>query len=219
MKIYRYLEVESTQKIAKKLIDSGIGERSVIVADKQTEGRGRLERTWISPKGGLYCSIILGINRMLPIISGVVITAGFKKININALIKWPNDIIVNKKKIAGVLIETYKGLAIVGIGINVQSAPLDTSLSLWDIGHKVSRESVLNNLLADFTEILRFSTKQLLAQYRNFSLTLGKCVKIQTGETIIEGYAYDIAEDGGLLIKRDNTVMKVMAGDCIHLHY
>lgn len=217
MKIHQYREVESTQQIAKQLIDNNIDQQHVIVAESQTGGRGRLERTWISPKGGLYFSIILKINQMLPIISGVVIVNCFKKMGINALIKWPNDIFVNKKKIAGVLIETYKGLAIVGIGINVKSAPLDTSISLWDMGFNMSSDRVLNNLLADFKEILVYPRKKLLAQYRKWCITLDKIVKVQIADNIVEGYAVNIDDDGGLLVeKKDNKVIKVMAGDCIH---
>ena len=105
MKIYRYGEVESTQKIAKQLIKKGIERGCIIVADSQLEGRGRLNRNWISSPGGLYCSIVIESDNFLPVIVAVAVVTTLSQIGIDARIKWPNDILVVDKKIAGILYE------------------------------------------------------------------------------------------------------------------
>ena len=219
MKIYRYGNIDSTQKVAKKFIEDGAGCGCVIVADSQTGGRGRLDRAWISPDGGLYCSIILKINPMLPLIAGVAIVTVLQRIGIDAAIKWPNDIIVHGKKLAGVLIEISGEFAIVGIGINIDSSPVDASTSLCNEDVKVSRDVLLASLLDCFLETLAYTKQVILASYRKFSFTLGKRVKVQMCDGEMEGHAVGIDEDGGLLIENSNDgrMRKVMAGDCIHM--
>ena len=218
MKIYWYGEVESTQKIARQLIKKGVEKESIIVADSQIKGRGRLNRTWLSPPGGLYCSIIIESDRFLPVIVAVAVATTLCKIGIDATIKWPNDILVMGKKIAGILIETSGQDAIVGIGINISDTPLETATSLSQEGIQVSRNSLLTHLYESLIDTLKSPKKTIRDAYRRFSHTLGKQVKIKLNEEEVTGIATDIDVDGGLLVKRGNQVKKIVAGDCIYIH-
>ncbi len=217
MKIYRYGEVESTQKIAKQLIKRGLERGSIIVADSQIKGRGRLNRTWLSSPGGLYCSIIIEQDNFLPVIVAVAVVTTLHHIGIDARIKWPNDILVLDKKIAGILIETSGKDAIVGIGININKAPLEMATSLAQEGIQVSRDSLLTRLYESLMDTLRYPKQTIRDIYRNFSHTLGKQVKIKLNEEEIIGIAADIDADGGLLIQRDSQVKKIVAGDCLYI--
>lgn len=217
MKIYRYGKVESTQKIAKQLLKKGVERGSIIVADSQIKGRGRLNRTWLSSPGGLYCSIIIESDNFLPIIVAVAVVTTLCKIGIDALIKWPNDILVMDKKIAGILIETSGKEAIVGIGINISTAPLKTATSLAQEGIQVSRDSLLTHLYESLMDILGYPKKNILDTYRRFSHTLGKQVNIKINNDEVIGIAIDIDLDGGLLVKMDSKVKKIVAGDCLYI--
>ena len=217
MRIYRYGEVESTQKIAKQLIKKGVGKGSIIVADSQSKGRGRLNRTWISSPGELYCSIIIENDSFLPVIVAVTVVTTLHKIGINATIKWPNDILVVDKKIAGILIEASGKDAIVGIGININKAPLETATSLAQEGIQVSRDSLLMHLYESLMDTLGYSKKTIRNTYRKFSHTLGKQVKIKLKEEEVIGLATDIDADGGLLIQKNSQVKKIVAGDCLYI--
>ncbi len=214
MKIYRYKEVTSTQKIAKKLVENG-AEEGVVVADLQTEGRGRLDRKWISPLGGLYFSIVLKINEKLPLISAIAVAQTLKKIDLDAKIKWPNDILIKNKKIAGILIECIDGYAILGVGINIDKSPLESATSIKDEGVHVSKEVLLNQIL----EHLHFykSAENIVEEYKKLSNTIGRFVRIKTVKEEIEGKAVDIDEHGRLIIEKDNKLKTIISGDCIYL--
>ncbi len=214
MKIYRYKEVTSTQKIAKKLVENG-AEEGVVVADLQTEGRGRLDRKWISPLGGLYFSIVLKINEKLPLISAIAVAQTLKKNDLDAKIKWPNDILIKNKKIAGILIECINEYAILGIGINIDKTPLESATSIKDEGVHVSKEALLNQIL----EHLYFykSAENIVEEYKKLSDTIGRFVRIKTVKEAIEGKAVDIDEHGKLIIEKDNELKTIISGDCIYL--
>jgi len=217
MKIYRYGKVESTQTIAKQLLKKGAERGSIIVADIQIKGRGRLNRTWISSAGGLYCSIIIENDNFLPITVAVAVVTTLYQIGIEATIKWPNDILVLDKKIAGILIETSGNNAIVGIGMNIIKVPLKTATSLAQEGIQVSRDNLLSYLYESLENTLRYPKQTIHDIYRKFSHTLGKHVKIELNKEEVIGIAKDIDSDGGLLIQRDSKVIKIVAGDCLYI--
>ena len=217
MKIYRYGKVESTQKIARELIKNGIERGSIIVADSQIAGRGRLNRAWLSPPGGLYCSIILESDQFLPVRAAVAMAATLQKIGVDATIKWPNDIMVKGKKIAGILIETSGKDAILGIGINRENIPLETGTSLFEEGIQISGNNLLACLYETLKDTLKSPKKTVRETYKKFSITLGKHVTVQLNKEELTGIALDIDMDGGLLIEREKgKVIKIITGDCIH---
>jgi BirA family biotin operon repressor/biotin-[acetyl-CoA-carboxylase] ligase len=217
MKIYWYGKIDSTQKIARQLIKKGVERGSIVVADSQIKGRGRLNRTWMSPLGGLYCSIIIESDSFLPVRVAVAVATTLSSTGIDATIKWPNDIMVVDKKIAGILIETSGQNAIVGIGVNINNTPLDTATSLIQEGLQVSRNKLLTDLYQNLMDTLRAPRKTIRNTYRRCSHTLGKQVTIKLNDEKVTGIATDIDVDGGLLVKSDNQVKKIIAGDCIYL--
>jgi len=97
--------VSSTQSVAKKLLSPGISVGTVVVADKQEQGRGRLDRTWLSPAGGLYASIILQADPLISLRAGIAVAKGLRELGIKAELRWPNDVMVEGKKIGGILVE------------------------------------------------------------------------------------------------------------------
>lgn len=215
MKIYRYGEVGSTQKIAKKLAENGVEEGTVVIADLQKEGRGRLDRKWVSPFGGLYFSVILKMDARLPLISAVAVAKTLKKFGLDAKIKWPNDILIKNKKIAGILIECFNDHAVLGMGINVDKTPLETATSIKDERKNISRETLLNQIL----ENLHFykSKENVLDEYKKLSDTIGKFVRIRMVGGDIEGKAVGIDESGRLILEREGKLEKIISGDCIYL--
>lgn len=214
MKIFRYKEVTSTQSVAKKLAERGVKE-GIIVADLQTEGKGRLNRKWISPKGGLYFSIILKMNRKLPLIAALAISQTMKQIGLNAKIKWPNDILIKNKKIAGILIECINEYAILGIGVNVDLTPIENATSINEEGIHLSRETLLKQILKNL--FYYQSSENIIEEYKKTSDTIGRFVKITMIKGTLEGEAVDIDESGRLIIKKNDEFHSIISGDCVYL--
>lgn len=215
----------------------GAPEGAVAVADEQTAGRGRMGRTWQSPPGaGLLFSLLFrppaGVT---PGQVGLAAAAGVavrlaERLGVETRLKWPNDVLINGKKVAGVLGDASFGngraeWVIVGIGLNANLAPANfptlppggvapTSL-MAELGRPVERASLLAALLAAIEmryEALVAGEPQV-AEWRRLSATLGQAVRV-TGGVEVEGVALDIAEDGSLLVRReDGDVVSVAAGD------
>jgi len=231
VKVFRFRTVSSTQDAARKLVEKGVKE-GVVVAEIQTSGRGRISRKWHSPRGGLWLSLILRPKVVptyclrLVLISGLAVVKAIRKVSgLNALIKWPNDVLTDGRKICGILIEseTVNDLVkyvIVGIGINVNVKLEDlppevraeaTSLS-EKLGREVSVEEVLKNLLKEFETFYKLFLKGdtgWIDEYRKVSYVLGKnvCVSSEDGSTIC-GSAVDIDEYGRLMLKLEDGTIK-----------
>ncbi|MFC1658397.1 biotin--[acetyl-CoA-carboxylase] ligase [Candidatus Omnitrophota bacterium] len=238
--IYYYESLPSTMDKAMEFALSGAPEGTLVLAESQTKGRGRMGRQWFSPKyKGIYFSLILRPDMLpqqapvLTLIAAVAICEVLKQyLGIEAQIKWPNDIFSNNKKIAGILTELRAEMdkiyaIILGLGINVnnekKSLPYPGS-SLREItGRPISRLELLQGILSCFEQRYREFQKQgvgeILDKWRHLSTTLGKRVRLNTGRSRhqLVGEAVDIDQDGGLLIRQDSgLVERVMAGDIIH---
>jgi BirA family biotin operon repressor/biotin-[acetyl-CoA-carboxylase] ligase len=231
----------------KSLASLGAPEGTVVIAEVQTGGKGRLGRKWFSPPGGVWLSILLrpkllGLMAIskLTLMSGVVVAETLNDLyKLNAKLKWPNDVIINGRKICGILIETQlSGLTtidylIVGIGINANInittfpealQPLVTTLSK-ELGRYVIREELIKALLIMFElkyhEFKRGEHHKLIADWKRLSTTLGMQVSVVSNvdNKTVTGIAIDLdPTTGALLIKTDNsTIEKIMVGDCIHL--
>jgi BirA family biotin operon repressor/biotin-[acetyl-CoA-carboxylase] ligase len=228
-------EVGSLMDEAAKLSPREKNRWTVIVAEEQTEGRGRRSRAWYSPRSlGLYFTALLPETLLdttpskLPFITALATvetlqTAGCADVSI----KWPNDIITDKKKIAGILIEkparvnTY----ILGIGINVHHRPGDfppdlresaTSIFLetgGDISRNVLAGSLLKNINRKIKELVDSGETAILAAYISLCETLGKKVEVLNGTDTISGTAETVAPDGSLIIRTAKGQKKVYAGD------
>ncbi len=236
--IIYYPSLTSTMTAAKQEAQKGALEGTVIIADEQTAGRGRKERIWLSPKGGIALSIILraSLSNLPSLIMVASLAAAHSIKDVTRLkpqIKWPNDVLINGKKVCGILIENdIRGgkvdYAIIGIGINVnirmtdfpEIQPIATSLS-DELGRDVSRVEIVQHLLAHL-ERLYLSLQaggSVYEEWHNNLATLGRKVQVKTGGTTYKGIAEAVARDGSLLLRLpDGSLTKVVAGDVTLRH-
>lgn len=212
VKICRYGKVDSTQNVAKELIEEGEEEGLVVIADEQSKGKGRLGRKWISPSDGLYFSVVVKKQGALPLISAVAVAKTLEEFGLRARIKWPNDVLVKNKKIAGIIIELFRNYAIIGIGVNMDTVPLKTSTAIKEqTGKSISKDILLKRILKNF------EVEDAFCEYKRLSDTIGRFVRIEMIDGFVEGTAIDIDEHGRLMLKSEGKIRKITSGDCIHL--
>jgi len=233
--ILRFDVVDSTNDKAKELLDRDIQEGTVVLADRQAAGRGRYGRAWASPPGGLYFSILLTPKernaQLLSLLSGLPVVRTLRGFGIEASLKWPNDVLVQGRKICGILCEgVYRHdvyWVIVGIGVNVtvdlRRLPQEiqeTATSLKrEMGKNVENEAVLSDLLREYNDFYATYTgrgaEHLLTEYRGLCATLGKAVVIQTTKSKISGSAIDISPAGALVLDSGGKRMEIFEGTLI----
>lgn len=204
----------------------------MVITGEQTLGRGRLKRTWVSPAGNISLSLILHPPvRYLPYLVMVTSLAVMQSIEavigLKAQIKWPNDVLINGKKVCGILIENRMNgnkvdYVIIGIGVNVnlkvadypEIASFATSLS-DELGRPVSLLDMTRQLLVELEKLYLMLPSELIFQkWRDSLVTLGKRVRATWGDTVYEGMAESVAEDGSLLLRQpDGTLTRIVAGD------
>lgn len=232
-------EVTSTQDIAEELARGGAEEGLVVVSERQTKGRGRKGRNWISPaREGVYLSIVLrpGLKAsqiiQIPLVASVAVSRAIKAVTpLYPRIKWPNDIMIGEKKVGGILTEMSCEIdrinyAILGIGINVNTpksllpGPIRvraTSLS-EECGDYVSRISLVQCFLAEletlYSQFLTSGFETIRGEWKVLSNTLGSWVEVCDVKERLEGKALDVDEDGFLLVrKEDGDVKRIITGD------
>ena len=218
-RIIRYEQVSSTQEIARELALSGTGERSVIIAEVQEHGRGRHGRAWLSPRGGLYASIIMRPDALLPLRVGVAIARALREVDISATLKWPNDVLVRERKIAGILIEAVEQWAIVGVGVNMEQVPLATATCVrGETSEAVTRDRLVRSILKNLEGVL---SGEIVEAYEALSATIGREVRIEIegaeDARVICGRAIGIDRVGKLLVEAKGTRHTIVSGKCIHL--
>lgn len=239
--IFIFKEVMSTNTVAKFFAENNIGDGAVIISEKQTNAKGRSGKPWESPLGGVWLSIIINPyvdQSKLPIITlatGLAVERTFERLGItNAEIKWPNDILINDKKVCGVLTEAIAKFnsiehVIVGVGIDVNldvnELPKDlqegtTSLNL-ETGEEIDENLIIKIFLEEFEKICETFINEdydtILKEWRKHSYTIGKNVEIREpfGKTY-EGYVVGIDKHGVLIIEKpDGELKKVISGECI----
>ncbi len=237
-RIVYYDEVASTQDVADRLARQGAEEGLMVLAGKQNSGRGRKGRSWLSPfEGGVYLSLILrpGLRPMnvvqIPMVAGVSMVKAIREVSgLPAQIKWPNDLNIGRKKVAGILTEINCELdrvnyIILGIGINVNTKAIlltveqNTANSLADeLGREISRVALVRKFLQefeqDYQQFLHDGLKTMLNQWKAFNNTLGSAVRISDGEGEIRGVALDLDEEGFLLVRDEvGGLHKIVCGD------
>lgn len=210
----------------------------VIIAEQQTGGIGRLGRSWVSPRGGIWATVVIRpkipIERvfMITMAGAIAIARALRKeYDLGALIKWPNDIYIGDSKVAGLLLELSAEAdqihyALLGLGVDVNISPADlsglphavTSVSL-EVGHDVDRPALLARILREFESryllLEAGEYESIVREWKSLSCTLEHRVRVHTIKTSIEGEAIDIDEYGALLVRKDNgKVERVIAGDC-----
>jgi BirA family biotin operon repressor/biotin-[acetyl-CoA-carboxylase] ligase len=200
MRLIRLASTPSTQDAAR-----GLPLGSVVVADQQTAGRGRLGRRWDAPPGSaLLASFVLPSRPLASLAAGVAAAVACGE---SVRLKWPNDLLVDGRKLAGILVEQRGGRCVVGIGVNLTWAPPGAGRLEAD------RDRLLERLKAELERWFAADDPEVLAAWRTRSDTLGRRVRVELPGETFEGWAEDVAEDGSLLV--DGRA--VTAGDVIHL--
>ena len=234
-RIHYFPEISSTMDAARELAKKGAGDGTIVIAEAQTHGRGRLNREWLSPAGGIYFTIVLrpGISPAyaprINLMASIAVATTIKKLfELKAELKWPNDVLIEGRKVCGILAEMDAEMDVVnfvniGIGINANTSipqfeKTVTSLK-GALGREISRKELLSALLMEIERWQPLLMKEdLLQEWKKLSVTLNKDVKIVAPGEVIVGRAIDIDTTGALIVKkRDGSLKKAMAGDCIHL--
>lgn len=233
--IHCFKQVNSTMDIARDMARKGCPHFAVIIADRQRKGRGRLKRSWLSDSGGLYFTVVLRplippvfsprINLCASLTLARTLESAF---GVPAAVKWPNDVLVGDKKISGMLSEMEAeadrvAYINVGVGINVNNdpSPLEPgAVSLKEIlGRTVSRKNLLSRFLDAFENSLaQPGFENVVAEWKQYTVTLKRHVKIVTLHDVLEGKAVDVDENGSLILQlSDGSLKTILYGDCFHL--
>ena len=233
--IHYYPQVSSTMEVARDLARKNCPHFTVVVADRQRKGRGRLQRKWRSAAGGLYFTIVLRPH--LPVVDSPKInfTASLALANtlqqlfvLDTRVKWPNDVLINGKKIAGILSEMEAetdriSFVNIGIGVNVNNDPTSEepmAESLCRIlAKQLSRRSILEAFLSELEKWLDPSHfANVITEWKQKTITLNRSVRITTVQETSEGIAVDIDDNGSLILETaDGQRKTIFYGDCFHL--
>jgi len=207
---------------------------SVVVAQRQTHGRGRMQRTWLSADGGLYFTVVVrpDIPMMLAglvnLAAAVVMAKLLRSLyQVEACLKWPNDILVGNHKLCGLLSQMEaEGDQVahmnIGVGLNVNNAPeteAPMAISLKALlGRPVPRREILVAFLNLFeNRMSTFDPDAVISEWKSNNVTLGRTVCVITVKDMVEGTAVDVDAHGGLILQlADGTCQTVMHGDCFH---
>uniref|UniRef100_A0A3B0J8X3 biotin--[biotin carboxyl-carrier protein] ligase n=1 Tax=Wolbachia endosymbiont of Aleurodicus dispersus TaxID=1288877 RepID=A0A3B0J8X3_9RICK len=260
-RIYHYKEVPSTNKEALGLIDRGISNETVIIADKQTEGRGRTGKNWISPEGNFYASLVINLfndylnesqlsvsfqrvtlesrkkEEWIPVSSTGMTEKGLvNKIadvsklteltfvtalavghtilsfinGLNLQYKWPNDVLIDDKKISGILLERKSNShwLVIGIGINVNHAPLPGTTCISNYGESVSNIDLLKKLIINFNKLRKQWLFDGFHAIREMWLTrafrVNEQITIKLADKLYEGIFADVDKSGKLVLQQKN---------------
>jgi len=225
-------ETGSTNDDARALARAGAPHMTVVVADAQSAARGRLGRSWIvDPNQALNASWIVRPERpvdewtVIPLLAGVAAVDAVKeRAHVEARLKWPNDVVVGARKLAGILTEAeVPHFLIVGLGMNVLQQSFDgdradtaTSIAI-EGGKRLDRPDLLATTLANFSAGLR-DPQAALNNYRQLCVTIGQTVRVEraTGDRV-SGFARAIDDTGALVVETSRGDVRVASGDVVHL--
>jgi len=215
--VHRLKTVGSTQEEARRLLGAGeAAPGDVIVADEQRRGRGRFGRTWISPRGGLYATYILEPQTVPSIRSALAVVRALTELGLETRLKWPNDVLINGRKIAGILVEAVGDVLLVGIGANLAEAPLSTATSALECGVVVGRDALLEAIRRALREVAPL--EEVLQTYRARCDTMGRLVRlVRPRVPSVEGVALDVDSEGRLVIQTAIGRVSVASAECEHL--
>ena len=242
---YYFDVIDSTQNQALKMANESKNHGTIIIAEKQTGGKGRSGRRWISPKGGIWISIILqpkldiSIITLFPIAASLALSYAIEKTRkISPELKWPNDLTVKGKKLAGMLVDaSFESNRIVslvlgvGINFNVNVKEIEKILkntpnyygvaSLNKQKNKTTAIKLIQSFLLELEKIYELlntkQTKKIISEWTKRSSTIGKNVEIDTINGKIKGEAIKIDYNGALLIRNKDKTDKIITGDIVHL--
>ncbi len=231
-RIHHYEELSSTMDTARQMARDGCEPFTVVVAERQTRGRGRLQRHWVAQTGGIYFTIVL--RPPLPpqlgfrvnfAASAVLARVLQRRYALDARVKWPNDVLIEGCKVCGLLAEMETegdqvSFVNIGIGINANNDPPEVESGAVALHQLLGRPVSRRDLLADFLGELeaRIGNRPLdraVAEWRGCAMTLNRRVRVVTTRESLEGTAVDVDDTGALLLDLDNGVRhRVIYGDC-----
>ena len=242
---YYFDSIDSTQNQALKMAQDIANDGTVIVAAEQTGGKGRDGRKWVSPKGGIWISIIIhpkfdiSITTLFPIASSLALSIAIEKVfSIKPELKWPNDLTIKGKKVAGMLVDVslksnkIENLVLgVGINFDVNVKQIEKALkgtpnfygvsSLSDQKQNIKPIQLVQIFLLELEKIYNAlnekQIKKIITEWTLRSSTIGKNVELNTVDSKIKGKATKIDDDGALIVSDNNKNHRVIAGDIIHL--
>jgi len=242
-RVYYFEEIDSTQNFAQNIAADKKENGTIIIAEKQTSGRGRLDRKWTSPKGGIWFSLIIhpkfdvSSSTLIPILSAVALSKSIKSVlGLETEVKWPNDITMNGKKVAGVLVDASFqtnsiDYLILGIGINfdIDAKKLEKRLtktpnfygidSLRGKENKTPPKTLLKEFLLQFEKNLfqldKGEKSKIIKEWTKRAAGIGKKITINTSNGKISGISQGIDNDGALKIKTRNETKKIYVGDVV----
>ena len=243
--VYYFESIDSTQNQAMRMASNPANNGALVIAEKQTNGKGRLGRKWISPKGGIWFSIILhpqfdiSVITLFPIASALALSNAIEKtLNIKSELKWPNDITVNGKKVAGMLVDAslesnkIENIVLgVGINFNVDVKQIEKMLkdtpnfygvaSLGEQNKTIKPILLVQTFLNELEEICTLlnskDTKKIIKDWTVKSSTIGQNVELNTKEGKIKGKAIKIDHDGALIISENKKNVRVIEGDITYI--
>lgn len=231
-RIHYVEETASTMDLAKDLARKGCPHLTVVIAGRQKKGRGRLRRVWLSSTGGLYFTLVLRpeipteLTTRVNFFASLVLVQTLRRMyRIEAMVKWPNDILVDGKKLVGMLAEMEAEAEMatfvnIGIGINVNNRPKpkeQKAISLKKLlKRNVSRAELLLEFLCDFEKrFCRDAVEHVIGEWKKYTMTIGQPVRIVTTRETTEGLAVDVDHSGALLLKlADGSIKRIISGDC-----
>jgi len=241
-KVHYRPETPSTMDVALEMARQGAPHMTVVVAGRQTSGRGRLSRQWVSGEGGLYLTLILRPSlhplyaSRLTFLAGMVLAETIQAdYQLPARVKWPNDLLIDELKVAGMLSQMEAegdtlGFVNIGIGLNVNNGPGGvtpaafsrreaTSLSK-QLGRPVSRKALLGAFLTRLeSRLAQPLDESVITEWKAHTVTLGRQVEIVTTRETLRGLAVDVDAHGGLRLRlADGSTTTVVHGDCFHGH-
>jgi BirA family biotin operon repressor/biotin-[acetyl-CoA-carboxylase] ligase len=225
-------EVDSTNRYVLDAARSGAADGLVVVADRQTAGRGRLGRTWEAPEtaeASLLVSVLLrpalppDERHLVVMAAAVAMTyALWIATGVVPSVKWPNDLLVGDRKLAGILAEAADDAVVVGIGVNLdwpsvppELAGIATACNL-EGGRPTERGILLREFLSQYERFLA-DPDRTRAEYRERLATLGRRVRVERAADTVVGIAVDVDDAGHLLVETENGTETVTAGDVVHL--
>ena len=233
-RIIYHEELTSTMDAAKNLARKGCPDFTTVIAGRQVSGRGRLKREWLSDKGGLYFTMVLRPD-LPPVLSfRVSFLASLtlarilnEMFGVDVRVKWPNDLLVDERKISGMLSELEAeadrvAFINVGVGVNVNNDPSaiePAAISLKAIlGRKVSKKDILARYLDAFEQQMQTAAlDRVIEEWKAYTVTLNREVRVVTNREVFTGKAVDVDDSGALILKcTDGSLQKIFYGDCFH---
>lgn len=236
--VEHHMTIGSTNERARELAEEGRPEGTLVISEVQEGGKGRLGRSWASPEGGIWMSLILrpGLHpnetAVLTLAAGVAVAEALRQQGLEATLKWPNDILIDGRKVCGLLAEMSGDMdrvdyMVIGFGINanfpVKKLPRairEQVTTLEDVqGSPVDRRSLAVSILKTFEGLyLSSDPGAIIGRWKGLASTLGQRIRITTPKETIQGTALDIGPSGALIIRSDTGEERtVYSGDCQHL--